>query len=67
MRKYKVNMHCHHCEKAVDSALSELDGIVNYMVNLEDKSIVVKGDIEEAKLMSKIKELGYEIERLEEE
>lgn len=67
MQKYKVNMHCHHCEKAVDSALSELEGIVNYRVDLEDKSIVIKGDIPEEKIVSKIKELGYEIEKVEED
>ncbi len=55
-------MSCGHCEKAVKSALGELDGVTNVEVNLETKKVQVEGEnLVDELLKEAIDDAGYEV------
>ena len=55
-------MSCGHCEKAVKSALGELNGVKNVLVNLETKEVEVEGDnLENSILAEAIEDAGYDV------
>ncbi len=64
MIKLKVSgMTCEHCEKAVEKALSGVDGVNQVIeVNRERNEAVVEGEAEEAALLAAVREEGYEAE-----
>ena len=64
MIKLKVSgMTCEHCEKAVEKALSGVDGVNQVIeVNRERNEAVVEGQAEEAALLAAVREEGYEAE-----
>ncbi|XP_028774079.1 protein SODIUM POTASSIUM ROOT DEFECTIVE 2-like [Neltuma alba] len=41
----KVSMHCDGCAKKVEKHVSKLEGVSSYKVDLENKMVVVVGDI----------------------
>ncbi len=64
MIKLKVSgMTCEHCEKAVEKALSGVDGVNQVIeVNRARNEAVVEGQAEEAALLAAVREEGYEAE-----
>lgn len=56
-------MMCGHCVRHVKTALEKLDGVVEVVVTLEDKSAVVtlEKDVENAILSTAITDEGYEV------
>jgi copper chaperone len=65
-RRYKVTMHCEHCEKAVKSALSELSGVEELKVELKSNLVELQGKVTDEQVIKVIEELGYQIEKLKE-
>ena len=59
---YKVpGMSCGHCEHAVSSELSKVEGVDSVDVDLDTKLVVVHGsDLEDSALRAAIDEAGYE-------
>ncbi|KAG8495607.1 hypothetical protein CXB51_013311 [Gossypium anomalum] len=41
----RVSMHCHGCARKVEKHISKMDGVTSYKVDLENKRVVVIGDI----------------------
>ncbi|KAL5572697.1 hypothetical protein UlMin_022294 [Ulmus minor] len=41
----KVSMHCNGCARKVEKHISKIEGVTSYKVDLENKMVVVIGDI----------------------
>jgi len=56
-------MHCMHCASSVEKAISSIDGVKSAKVNLDKKTCTAKlsGDVEDAAIISAIKEAGFEV------
>lgn len=55
-------MSCGHCEKAVKSALLELDGINKVEVDLSSKKVEVEGDnLQDNLIKEAIEDAGYDV------
>ena len=56
-------MSCAHCEHAVGSELSKVEGVASVDVDLDTKLVVVRGsDLDDGALRAAIDEAGYEAE-----
>lgn len=53
-------MHCASCVQSVEKALSEVQGVENYTVNLPDRSAEVEGTADAECLVNAIEAAGYE-------
>jgi copper chaperone len=54
-------MSCAHCEEAVATELSAVDGVESVAVDLAAKTVVVRGSaLDDAALRAAIDEAGYE-------
>ncbi|WP_202931087.1 copper ion binding protein [Aminipila terrae] len=59
-----AGMSCSHCEKAVKSALNELEGVLFTEVYLNEKTVIVEYDedtVTEKVLAEVIYDAGYEV------
>ena len=54
-----TGMTCGHCEKAVEEALSSVQGVESVAVDLEAGRAVVVGSADESALVSAVEEEGY--------
>lgn len=55
-------MSCGHCEKAVKSALSELEGVKSVLVDLSSKKVEVEGEnLNDASLKEAVEDAGYDV------
>ncbi len=57
-------MTCGHCKKAVEGALSKLDGVASAEVDLNEKNVTVQFDsskVTEEQLKSEIDDQGYDV------
>ncbi len=52
-------MTCNHCKNSVETNLKKLSGVEQVMVNLEEKSVTVKGNVKKDEVKKLINELGY--------
>ncbi|OUZ99715.1 Heavy metal-associated domain [Macleaya cordata] len=41
----RVSMHCNGCARKVEKHISKMEGVISYQVDLENKKVVVIGDI----------------------
>ena len=58
--KIKIDgMSCQHCKMSVDRALSQIDGITTYRVDLEKGEAEIVGNFEIKKAIDAINRLGY--------
>lgn len=59
-------MHCEHCQKRVENALSRLHEVKKVEVTLEDKKVIVilKKEIGDEKIKEAIENLGYSVENI---
>ena len=60
-------MHCEHCQKRVEDALSNLREIKSVAINLENKKVIIvlKKEIEDEKIRQTIENLGYSVESID--
>lgn len=64
MTRIKIQgMSCQHCVQAVTNALSDLDGITNVKVSLENNEAVFDSseDVDMKKIAQTIEEAGYKV------
>ena len=54
-------MMCMHCVKAVEKALSAVEGVTAVNVSLEEKQAVVEGNASAEALKAAVAEAGYEV------
>jgi hypothetical protein len=53
------DIHCKHCQFALESALRELEGVTDVRVDVEAKVVAVKGDISREDVTGAIRRAGY--------
>ncbi len=58
-------MHCNHCVHTIKMELSEIDGVDEVAVNLDNNSVVVhfESPASETKILDLLKEINYPAER----
>lgn len=62
----KINgMSCGHCQSRVEKVLSDLPGVEEVKVNLDEKKAVVKGTADNEAIRKAIEEAGYEVSGIE--
>lgn len=62
MQTYKVEgMTCQHCAKAVKEAVEALPNVDEATVNLDAKTVTIKGNPDHIALKAAIEEEGYEL------
>ena len=54
-------MTCNHCVANVKNALSEITGVENVKINLEQKNAVVDGDYNAEDVKIAIEKAGYKV------
>ncbi len=61
-RTYSVpGISCGHCKSAIEGGLSPLAGVESATVDIDAKTVVVVGDIDEGAVRAAIDEAGYEV------
>ena len=66
--KFKTNINCGGCIKAVTPALNELDNIDDWKVDIDNPEKVIEvnlDDEDEKAVIEAVKNAGYEIEVIE--
>ena len=66
--KFKTNINCGGCIKAVTPALNELDNIDDWKVDIDNPEKVLEvnlDDEDEKAVIEAVKNAGYEIEKIE--
>ncbi len=63
--KFKTNINCGSCVRAVSSFLDNMAGLKEWSVDTDDadKILTIKGEIEESKVVEIVKEAGFDIEK----
>jgi len=62
--EYIVNdMTCKHCKMTIENKLSSLEDVTKVLVNLDEKTVGVDGDINTEKIENAIREAGYTPEK----
>ena len=56
---YVPDIHCQQCKITLEAKLKELEEVEKVVVNVEEKMIKLKGNIQREKIIEKIKESGY--------
>lgn len=63
---FKVDgMMCKHCEAKVTSAVTSVSGVEKVKVNLNKKTVEIKGHPDEAAVISAVEEAGYSAVRID--
>ncbi len=69
MQKYRLdipNISCEHCSKAIEDALSAIDGVQAVSVDIPDKyadATFDEADVSLDKIEDVLKDIGYEVEK----
>ncbi len=60
-------MTCDHCVGRINKALSEVDGINEVVVNLEEKKaeITLEKDVTDEKLITEIENIGFNVVKIQ--
>ena len=53
------DIHCHHCKMTLEGKLGSLEGVERVSVDVDKRTIKVKGNIDKNKLLDEIKSAGY--------
>ncbi len=63
---YIDNMSCNHCKMTVEKTLSQIDGVVEVSVSLEDKKAVIKSnkEIDDSVIIKEIEEVGFDVNKI---
>ncbi|MBD3288839.1 heavy-metal-associated domain-containing protein [candidate division KSB1 bacterium] len=57
-------MTCNHCKMVVEKAVSEIEGVESYDVNLEDGMVEIVGEANMDDVVSAIHKVGYRARRV---
>jgi len=63
--KYTVkvpDMHCRHCKFTIEEKISSLPGVKRVVVDLEEKKVMVDGDVRREDIKRAVEEAGYTVE-----
>lgn len=61
-RTYHVpDISCGHCRTAIEGEVSELADVDEVSVDIDQRTVTVTGDADEARIQAAIEEAGYEI------
>ena len=61
-RSYFVpGISCGHCKAAIESELSDVQGVVSASVDIEARTVAVTGDATDEAVRAAIDEAGYEV------
>jgi copper ion binding protein len=52
---------CDHCKHAIEGEVGKLPGVRRVDVDVEGRTVVVEGDVDEAAVRAAIDEAGYEV------
>ncbi|HEU5085504.1 MAG TPA: cation transporter [Acidimicrobiales bacterium] len=55
------DISCGHCVQAITGAVSPLDGVESVDVSIDDKTVTVEGQFDDAAVREAIDEAGYDI------
>jgi copper chaperone len=55
-----TGMSCGHCQRAVEAAIGQLEGVQSARVDLKTGQAKVIGDVESQAVSDAVKEAGYE-------
>lgn len=62
---YKVEgMHCNHCAASVRQAAESVSGVTSAEVSLEDSLVRIRGSHNETELLTAVRALGFEIDKM---
>lgn len=59
MVELKVSMHCNGCARKVEKHISKMEGVTSYQVDLENKRVVVIGDIVPFEVLESVSRVKY--------
>jgi copper chaperone len=61
-RTYSVpGISCGHCKTAIESELQPIDGVESAIVDIDAKTVTVRGDVAEEVVRAAVDEAGYEV------
>jgi len=61
-RTYLVpGISCGHCKTAIEAEVTKLDGVADVEVSVDNKTVIVAGDVAETAVRAAIDEAGYEV------
>lgn len=65
-RRYRTSAKCNGCVSAIAGKLDEIMGREDWNIDLKspDRVLTVKSDVAEEEIMSRVKGLGFKIERI---
>lgn len=55
------DISCGHCVQAITGAVSPLDGVESVDVSIDDKTVTVEGQFDDAAVRGAIDDAGYDI------
>jgi copper chaperone len=62
LRTYDVpGISCGHCKAAIEGEVAKVDGVARVTVSVEDRTVEVDGDADDAAIVAAIDEAGYEV------
>ncbi len=65
-RRYRTSAKCNGCVNAIAGKLDEIMGREDWNIDLKspDRVLTVKSDVAEEEIVSRVKGLGFKIERI---
>jgi copper chaperone len=65
-RRYRTSAKCNGCVSAIAGKLDEIMGREDWNIDLKspDRVLTVKSDVAEEEIVSRVKGLGFKIERI---
>lgn len=65
-RRYRTSAKCNGCVSAIAGKLDEIMGREDWNIDLKspDRVLTVKSDVSEEEIVSRVKGLGFKIERI---
>ncbi|KAI3416987.1 HMA domain-containing protein [Psidium guajava] len=55
----RVAIHCHGCARRVEKHISKMDGVTSYKIDLDNKMVVVIGDIIPFEVLESVSKVKY--------
>ncbi|XP_010939249.1 heavy metal-associated isoprenylated plant protein 45 [Elaeis guineensis] len=55
----RVSMHCHGCARKVKKHISKMEGVTSFEVDLENKKVVVMGDITPLEVLESVSKVKF--------
>jgi copper chaperone len=55
------DISCDHCKQAIEGEVSQVKGVASVNVDVEAKTVIVTGELDEQAIINAIDEAGYEV------